>query len=56
MTEIVIVSKTCNCDPNHKEQWKKRLAIVEGNTTVWMCPHSELFTRRHTESWERTKV
>jgi hypothetical protein len=55
MTELVIVSRECNCDPNHREEWKKRLAITEGQTAVWLCPHVDSFFKRRTEVWERSE-
>jgi hypothetical protein len=55
MTEIVIVAKTCNCDPNHREEWKKRLALTEGLTTVWLCPHTDAFLKHRKEVWEKSE-
>lgn len=53
MTECVIVGKECNCDPNHREQWDKRLVITEGQTVIWMCPHCDVFVKQRKETWEK---
>ena len=56
MTEIVVVSNECNCDPNHREEWKKRLALTEGQTVVWLCPHTSSFFKKRTERWDKSEV
>ena len=56
MTTCIIVSKECNCNPDKSDTWKKRLAVIEGQTVVYLCPHVDAFIKRNLQVWEKSGV
>jgi hypothetical protein len=52
MTDLTITAWECKCDPNDEDQQgNMKLVIIEGNTTIWGCPHVHAYERETQRKW-----
>jgi len=50
MTDTFVKSPTCECEFDAHDG-KLKLALVEGNTTIWSCPHVDVYFKQRKTSW-----
>lgn len=51
MADVFTKSPTCNCESDGKYGSGMKLVLVEGNTTIWGCPHVDCYIKERTTQW-----
>ena len=50
MTDVWIKSPTCECE-YLGSPGKNKLVLVEGNTSIWTCPHVDPYIQENKKQW-----